>query len=159
VGQSSETTSFADDGEVGRMLHRRGPRHLSLAFLILLTACGQAEDVEAWCRGFESASKAFLGVYERIPEGTDANEAIANDPELAADVAEAARKMERLEALDPPDEIEADLGYILTTPLPHPVTSTAQERARYQEALDHLETFVREECDLDPQLVEQLNRV
>ena len=131
---------------------------LSLALLLALVACRRGEDVTAWCRSFESATTAFLDVSDRIPEGTDPAEAFAEDPELAADAEEAGRKMQDLMAMDPPDQIEEDFRLLSTTLPPDPAQSSDEVEARYQAALEDVKAFVQSECDLDPALIEQLNR-
>jgi len=131
---------------------------LSLAVLLSLPACRQGQDTEAWCRSFESATTAFLDVSERIPDGTDPAQAFAEDPELAADAEEAGRKMQDLMAMDPPDQIEEDFRLLTTTLPPDPAQATAEQEARYEAAVEDVKAFVESECDLDPALIEQLNR-
>jgi hypothetical protein len=131
---------------------------LLLVGTLALAGCRRGEDVDAWCRSFESATTAFLDVYERVPEGTDPAKAFAENPDLAADAQEAARKMQALQAMDPPDEIAEDFRLLTTTLPPEPGQASAEERVRYDDALDDVTTFVEVECNLDPALIEQLNR-
>ncbi|HEV8572356.1 MAG TPA: hypothetical protein VGR49_04815 [Actinomycetota bacterium] len=131
---------------------------LWLVVAVSLAACGQGEEVRAWCRSFESATTAFVDVYERVPEGTDPAKAFAEDPELAADAREAGRKMRALIAKDPPEEIEDDFRLITTTLPPDPAQSSAEEEGRYDDALRDVKAFVESDCNLDPELIEQLNR-
>jgi hypothetical protein len=141
-------------------LSSRRSRILALLLIgtLALAGCRRGEDVDAWCRSFESATTAFLDVYERVPEGTDPAKAFAEDPDLAADAEEASRKMQALTAMDPPDEIEEEFRLLTTTVPPDPAQSSAAERSRYEDALDELTTYVETECNLDPALIEQLNR-
>jgi hypothetical protein len=136
--------------------------HIQLALVTTLVAslgaCERGEGVDAWCRSFESATTAFLDVYERVPEGTDPAQAFAEDPELAADAAAAGRKMQQLMALDPPDPIAEDFRYLTTTIPPDPSQSNTQEQRRYENALEDVKTFVARECDVDPALLDQLNQ-
>ncbi|HEV8681660.1 MAG TPA: hypothetical protein VGS09_02630 [Actinomycetota bacterium] len=131
---------------------------LPLVLAAFLAACGRGESVEAWCRSFESATTAFLDVYERVPEGTDPAKAFAEDPDLAADAEEAGRKMQALNAMDPPEEIAEEFRLLTRTVPPDPAQSSAAERGRYEDALDDVTTFVETECNLDPELIQQLNR-
>ena len=131
---------------------------LILSLLLSLAGCGREGDTAAWCRSFESATTAFLDVSERIPEGTDPADAFAQDPALAADAEDAGRKMQDLMAMDPPDEIEEDFRILTTTLPPDPAQSTAEQEARYEDALQDVKAFVESECDLDPALIEQLNQ-
>lgn len=131
---------------------------LALVVLLLPAACRRGQDTEAWCRSFESATTAFLDVYERVPEGTDPAQAFAEDPDLAADAEEAARKMQALNAMDPPDEIAEEFRLLTTTIPPDPAQSSAAEQRRYEDALEEVTTFVETECNLDPDLIQQLNR-
>jgi hypothetical protein len=131
---------------------------LWLVVAVFLPVCRQGEDVRAWCRSLESATTAFVDVYERVPEGTDPADAFAEDPDLADDAEEAGRKMQALMAMDPPEEIEDDFRLITTTVPPDPVQSSAEEEDRYDEALGDVNDFVESECDLDPALLDQLNR-
>jgi hypothetical protein len=121
-------------------------------------ACRRGEDVEAWCRSFESATSAFFEVYERVPEGTDPAQAFADDPDLAADAAAAGQRMQRFVAMDPPDQIEDDFRYLTTTIPPDPTQSTTREQRRYDDSVEDVRTFVEQECDVDPALLDQLNR-
>jgi hypothetical protein len=129
-----------------------------MVLAVCLVACRQGEDVAAWCRSFESATTAFVNVYERVPEGTDPADAFAEDPDLAEDAEEAGRKMQDLMAMDPPDEIDAEFRLLTTTLPPDPAQSTSGEQRRYDEAIEDVQSFVEEECNLDPTLIEQLNR-
>jgi hypothetical protein len=143
----------------GLPVHRaRTLTKLWLVVAVFLAGCRQGEDVRAWCRSFESATTAFVDVYERVPEGTDPAEAFAEDPDLARDAEEAGRKMQALIAMDPPEEIEDDFRLITMTVPPDPSQSSAEEEDRYDEALRDVTDFVESECDLDPALLDQLNR-
>ena len=136
----------------------RAVTHVSIALVLSLTGCAREGETAAWCRSFESATTAFLDVSRRIPEGTDPAEAFAEDPELRADAEEARRRMQDLMAMDPPDAIEEDFRILTTALPPDPAQSTEEEEARYEDAIEDVKAFVESECDLDPALIDELNR-
>lgn len=82
-----------------------------------------------------------------MPDGVDANEAFAVDPELRAAAEDAAHKMQKVRQLDPPAAISDDFE-LVTSELPPWFVGTDQDDG-YDEAVAAVVEFVRSECGVD----------